>query len=262
VKRPRPPVVTFLSDFGLADTYVAEMKGRVLSLCPGAVLVDLTHDVPPFDIEAGACLLARAVTVFPEGSIHLAVVDPGVGSDRRGLVIEGPRAWFIGPDNGLFTPVLEGARVFELDPARITTAPAAPTFHGRDLFAPAAARLAAGAEAAAIGTPVTDPVRLDAGDARGASTGRIVHVDRFGNCITSLAAARLADQAAGGVVLVALGHRIALFVRTYAEAPAGRAVALPGSGGRIEIAVREGSAAALLGLSRGDEVHLEPASRR
>jgi len=248
-----PALVTLTTDFGLGDSYVAEMKGRLLALCPRVQIVDLTHDVPPFDVEAGAVLLARTVNAFPAGTIHLAVIDPGVGTSRRGLVLRTRTAWFVGPDNGLFAPFLDGAAAFALLPERLAAQGPAATFHGRDLFAPAAARIAQGIEVEDFAIPIDDPVRppVRAG-------GRIVHIDRFGNCVTNLAwPGEL--PAEGGTTPCALHCgvvTISRLVRTYGDAPTGEPVALVGSAGWLEIAVREGNAAQRLGLHRGDPVML------
>lgn len=246
-----PALVTLTTDFGLGDSYVAEMKGRLLALCPRLRIVDLTHDVPPFDVEAGAVLLTRTVAAFPSGTIHLAVIDPGVGTTRRGLVVRTQAAWFVGPDNGLFGPFLEGAAAFALLPERLSPHGAAATFHGRDLFAPAAARLALGMAVEDFAAPIADPVRppVRAG-------GRIVHIDRFGNCITNLTWPDGAP-AQGDSPPFALRCgvvTISRLVRTYGDAPPGVPVALVGSAGWLEIAVREGNAAQRLGLHRGDPV--------
>ncbi len=242
------PIITLTSDFGLADSYVAEMKGAILSRLPAVVLVDVSHDVPPHDVEAGAYLLQRAVPAFPAGTVHLAVVDPGVGSARRGLVLAAAGQWLVGPDNGLLGPFLAGSGAWSLDAARLATGPVSATFHGRDLFAPAAARLAAGEEPDAFATPVADPVRPEA-----TPRPRILHVDRFGNCVTNLAPDRLPE---GGWILEAGGHAVRRRVSTYADAPPGEPVLILGSAGLLEIALREESAAARLGLRRGQPVHL------
>ena len=182
------PLVTLLTDFGSSDSYVAEIKGVLLGLCPAAVLVDVTHAVPPGDIRAGAYLLGRSWHRFPAGTVHFSVVDPGVGTTRAALALRAHGHWFVGPDNGLFTPVLRDAEV------EIVTLPtpagAAPTFHGRDLFAPAAAALARGTPLQALGEPfITMPARLTYTEPHyeGKSViGEIVYVDRFGTLVTNL----------------------------------------------------------------------------
>lgn len=249
------PIVTLLSDFGTADGYVAEVKGTIMSRAPEAVLIDVAHDVPAHDIEAGRLAIARYWRKFPSGTVHFAVVDPGVGSARRALAVESDGRFLVGPDNGLLSPalLLGGARAVELP----VPAGASPTFHGRDVFAPAAALLAAGSPVDALGLPVTDPEVRRTREARrvadGAIEGAVITVDRFGNAVTNLLAAH------GGVVEV--GTLRLPVLRTYADVAPGTPLALVGSSGLIEIAVRGGNAAALLGLSRDATVLLRTARR-
>jgi S-adenosylmethionine hydrolase len=252
-----PPIVTLLSDFGASSVYPAQLKGAVLRVLPDARLVDLTHDVPAFDVLAGALALEACSRAFPAGAVHLAVVDPGVGTARRAICLvdaEGRR--FVGPDNGLFTPFLVGAwRVRLLSAPGIVPVPASATFHGRDLFAPVAAWLAGGGDASQLGPEVHDPVRLEwpvairKGDEL---HGRTLAADPYGNVVTSI----LAPQIAGEVASVWVGDRRARWVQTYGEGEQGELLALVGSGGRVEVAVREGSAAALLSGGRGVPVRV------
>jgi S-adenosyl-L-methionine hydrolase (adenosine-forming) len=240
------PVVTLLTDFGTSDSYVAEMKGVLLSLCPEAVLIDVTHAVPPGDVRAGAYLLGRSWHRFPLGAIHLAVVDPGVGTARAALAMRTQGHAFVGPDNGLFTPVLKDAEV------EIVVLPtpdsAAPTFHGRDLFAPAAAALARAAPLTSLGPPLTRiPERLTYTEPRyeGKSVvGEIVYVDRFGTLVTNLTTELVPPYA----VLEVEGLEIGPLRRTFGDVPTGGLLAYVGSAGAVEIAVRDGSAARRLGL--------------
>jgi S-adenosylmethionine hydrolase len=251
-----PLIVTLLSDFGADSGYPAQMKGVVLRAVPDARLVDLSHAIPAFDVLAGALMLEACVRAFPVDAVHLAVVDPGVGSARRAICVvdrEGRR--FVGPDNGLFTPFLAGARVRLLSAPGVVPVPASATFHGRDLFAPVAAWLAAGGDPAQLGPEVTDPVRLDwpHAERKGDEVhGRTLAADPFGNLVTSI---REEDLAAP-VQLAWVGDRQARWVRTFAEGDQGQLIALLGSGGRVEIAVREGSAARLLGAERGIPVRV------
>jgi len=246
-------VVTLLTDFGTADGYVAEVKGTILSRAPEAVLVDVTHDLPAQDVEAGRLALARYWRKFPPGTVHLAVVDPDVGSARPALAVASDGRFLVGPDNGLLSPALlvGGARVVALP----VPPSASPTFHARDVFAPAAAMLASGSPVDALGTPVDDPVIRRTVEARrlpdGAIEGQIIAVDRFGNAVTNLVAAH------GGVVEV--GTLKLPVRRTYADVTPGMPLALSGSSGLVEIAVRDGNAAASLGLGRGGIVLLRPA---
>jgi hypothetical protein len=254
---PRP-VVTFTSDFGAGSGYPAQMKGEVLRRLPDATLVDVSHEVPPFDVLGGALLLEACVPRFPVEAVHLAVVDPGVGTSRRPVCVvdrEGRR--LVGPDNGLFTPFLEeGARCFLLsDPAVLPPDPS-PTFHGRDLFAPAAAWIAAGGDPARLGPAVLDPVRLEWPRAvlrEGAIAGLCLAADPFGNLVTSI---RAADAGGRALVSVEVAGRPARPVTTFGEGVPGELVAYWGSAGRLEVAVREGSAARDLGAGRGAPVRV------
>jgi S-adenosyl-L-methionine hydrolase (adenosine-forming) len=246
-------VITLLTDFGTADGYVGEMKGVLASRAPGVPIVDIAHDVAPQDVDAARLALARYWRRFPEGTVHLVVVDPGVGSARAGLAVASAGRLLVGPDNGVLSPalLLPGARAVRL---RVPDA-AAPTFHGRDVFAPAAALLARGAAPESLGDPHPEPVLRRTPEPRrlgdGALEGEIITVDRFGNCVTNLMAPRGGSCSVGGL---ALGE----VRRTYGDAPRGDAIALTGSSGLLEIAIRDGSATAVLGLRRGDRVVLRP----
>ncbi|HEU5194692.1 MAG TPA: SAM-dependent chlorinase/fluorinase [Methylomirabilota bacterium] len=262
-------IVTLTTDFGLRDAYVAEMKGVILGIAEAArqplSLIDVTHDVERHDITEGALALEAAAPCFPAGTVHLAVVDPGVGTARRGLALQAGRQVFIGPDNGLFTPFLENGdwRAWELIEADFRLPVVSRTFHGRDVFAPAAAHVATGVEPARLGPPIADPVRLAWPEVRavaGAVAGAVVHADRFGNLITSIHARTLAPVTRDLVVRV--GGREVPLVGTYGDLLVGRPGALIGSSGRLEIAVREGSAATLLRARRGTSVVVSRTSTR
>lgn len=254
---PRP-IVTLLTDFGAGSGYPAQLRGVLLSALPDAQLVDVSHEVPAFDVLAAALLLEACAPRFPAGAVHLAVVDPGVGTARRALALAdaGGRR-YVGPDNGLFTPFLDGAEVRQLVPGcGPVPHPASTTFHGRDLFAPVAAFLAGGGALAALGPAVADPVRLPW--PRAARRGDEVHgeclvADAFGNVLTSI---REEDLAPGEWSRAEVGGSIAPRALTYGEARPGELLALVGSSGRLEIAVRAGSAAARLGAFRGAPVRV------
>lgn len=228
------------------------MKGALLSAAPGLTLVDVTHAVPPGDVRAGAYLLGRAWPRFPSGTVHLAVVDPGVGTGRAGLAVAAHGHYFVGPDNGLFTLVLRDAEV------QIVVLPtpdgASPTFHGRDVFAPAAAALAAGATLAELGPPFAGmPVRLAYREPHheGKSVmGQVVYVDRFGTLVTNLTPELVPPYA----VIEVEGLEVGPLRRTYGDVPTGGLVAYLGSGGQVEIAVRDGSAARRLGMGVGGRI--------
>jgi S-adenosylmethionine hydrolase len=247
-------LVTLLTDFGTADGYVGEMKG-VLHTLGAEQVADIAHDIPAHDVDAARLALARYWRRFPPGPIHLVVVDPGVGGPRAALAVESEGRFLVGPDNGALSPALlhPGARCVAL----AVPASASPTFHGRDLFAPAAARLALGAPLETLGTAWADPVIRRTPEAvrraDGAVTGVVITVDRFGNAVTNLMARR------GGTIELP-GLRLPI-QRTYADADPGTPLALIGSSGLVEIAVRDGSAVRELSAGRGTPVLLRPAHR-
>ncbi len=265
------PLLGLLTDFGLSDGYVGVMKAVVLSIAPGAPLVDISHDIAPQDVEGGAWTLGIAWRYFPVGSVLLCVVDPGVGSARQAIALEAHGRRFVGPDNGLFTAPLDDVglddaqppRCVRLDASRYHLPVTSATFHGRDIFAPCAAHLAAGVSLEALGSAV-DPATLlrlpverrprREGDVY---IGRIAHVDRYGNLITTFGPAltrlALAQQMARVVVAQCeVGARATHF----AAGPVGEPFFLQDSSGALAIAVRDGSAALALGSRRGDEALL------
>lgn len=244
------PIVTLLTDFGTADGYVAEMKGVLLSAVPGVNVVDVSHEIGPQEIDGARLALARYWRRFPEGTIHLVVVDPGVGGARAALAVASDERLLVGPDNGVLSPALlvPGARAVSLP----VPANAAATFHGRDVFAPAAASLALGVPLDSLGTVASEPeilrtpepTRLPDGSVR----GQVIAIDRFGNAITNCLSIRGGSILVGGLTLP-LQH-------SYSDVERGAPVALVGSSGLVEIAVRDGSAARELGLERGTVVVL------
>jgi S-adenosylmethionine hydrolase len=255
-----PPLVALLTDFGLQDHYVGAMKGAILSACPEATLVDVTHEVPPHDVAAGALALDAAYRHFPPGTVFVAVVDPGVGSERRPVAVQAGRWLFVGPDNGVFTYVLDAeptARVRLIANAPLFRERPSPVFHGRDLFGPVGALLAAGLAFEEVGPAVTDAVRLGlppkARTAEGWE-GAVLHVDRFGNLTTNILESDLAALGEGGTLEVWLGSEILPLVRSYSDVGPGRPCALVGSSGRLEIAVRLGRGATLPGAGVGARV--------
>jgi S-adenosylmethionine hydrolase len=244
------PIITLLTDFGTADGYVAELKGVLYSAAPDVTVVDLSHEVAPQDVESGRLAVARYWRRFPSGTVHMVVVDPGVGSNRAALAVSSDGRFLVGPDNGVLSPslLLSGAHAVTL---RVPSTASA-TFHGRDVFAPAAAALATGTPIDALGVACLDPVIRRTPEARrgpdGSVIGEVIAVDRFGNAISNLIAPR------GGRIEVA--GRAMPIVRTYADAGVGDIVALVGSSGFVEIAQREGNAARALALARGTPVTL------
>ncbi|MDX2165972.1 MAG: SAM-dependent chlorinase/fluorinase [Deltaproteobacteria bacterium] len=258
----RPAVVTLLTDFGSADAYVGIMKGVALGVRRDLTLVDLTHDIPPQAVAVGALLLRSAVPFFPAGTVHCAVVDPGVGSARAGVAVVTDAAVLIGPDNGLLAPAaaaLGGARaIVELQHTALFRHPVSATFHGRDVFAPVAAHVAGGLDPLTLGPHRDGLVPLDLPAPRLAADavqGEVIHVDRFGNLLTNIDAAALAafrDHRLS--VTVGAMSPVAGLVATYADAAPGGLCALLSSWGTLEIARRDGSAAAALGAGRGAAV--------
>lgn len=243
-------IITLLTDFGTADGYVGEMKGVLMTLVPETTIVDISHDIPPQDVEYARLTVARVWQRFPRGTIFVVVVDPGVGSSRAALAVQSDGRFLIGPDNGVLSPALlvAGVRVVEL------TAPpdASSTFHGRDIFAPAAAAIARGEPMEALGRDVDSPIIRRTPEptrrADGTLQGEVIVVDRFGNAITNLIGLRGGSVDAGG--------RTIPLRNTYADVQTGEVVAVVGSMGLIEIAVRDGTAARVLGLERGATVVL------
>jgi S-adenosylmethionine hydrolase len=250
-------VVTFTSDFGSADAYAGAMKGVVLSLAPDAVLVDITHAIPRSDVAAGALALSQVVPFFPSGSVHVAVVDPGVGGERAGLVIEAGGRTFVGPDNGVLSLATRSPRcAYRIDNPSFRRDPVSPTFHGRDIFAVTAGRLAGGSPAKDAGPPMAAIVELPAmedGPLASECRGRVIHVDVFGNLVTSLGG----GPTEGRWQLRCMNRRFELRGgRTFSDVAAGDFVLYEGSSGRVEIAVRDGSAAVLTGVRAGASFEL------
>lgn len=250
----RLPLITLLTDFGTADSYLGEIKGVLLSSCPGAILVDLTHTIEPGDIPSAAFVLERAWPRFPPETVHLVVVDPGVGSERAALAVRAGGHTFIGPDNGVLTHPTSVSD----QPIRMLKTPegASPTFHGRDLFAPAAARAASGIRLEELGPEFTGtPVILSVAEPHheGKSLiGTVVYVDRFGNLITNLDQDAVPSYGVLEVEEIEIGR----LQRTFGDVAPGELLAYVGSGGQVEIAVRGGSAARRLGLGVGGRVRV------
>lgn len=256
-------VITFLTDFGLQDAYVGAMKGVVLSINPQAQMVDLTHEVAAQDVETAAFLLRGAYRYFPAGTVHVVVVDPGVGGARRGLAGRMGEYFFVAPDNGVLSWVLADApsyEMVELTNAEYFLPHVSRTFHGRDLFAPVAAHLSLGVPVSAFGPPLTDPVRFPVPQPvieESQITAQVIHVDRFGNLITNVTDATLTRwQGQADVVIEVAGQRIEGVSATYSAAPPHGLLALFESSGHLEIAVREGSAAKRLKVGRGASVYV------
>jgi S-adenosylmethionine hydrolase len=256
IANPRPrPIVTLTTDFGTRDFYVAAMKAVLIRHCPDVRLIDVTHSVPPQDILCGSITLERAVDGFPPGTIHLAVVDPGVGTDRRLLIVELNRQLIICPDNGLIT--WSWRRLGPGKAHEVTRRPASSsaTFHGRDILAPIASLLAAGESLTKLSQPIDDPVLLATSPACMNETGRVIHIDHFGNATTNVLHDVIREQPVKQVAVK--GRKVGKIRRTYWDVAPGKPLALIGSSGLLEIAIRDGSAAAELKIRVGDEVRVE-----
>jgi S-adenosylmethionine hydrolase len=259
---PRP-IVTLLTDFGTRDWFVGVVHGVILSRAPEAQIVDLTHDIPPGDVSLAAFVLEVATPEFPPGAVHVAVVDPGVGTGRRALCVAARGHYFVGPDNGILECALAapGAQAFEIREERFLRLPLSRTFHARDVFAPVAAHLARGEQPPVLGPPVADALRLEprrAVSLDGELRGAVAYIDRFGNCITNLGEEDL-RHAFPGVPPEELAVGIAAqwvqgISSTYAGVPVGTLVAVIGSTGRLEVASYAAQAAARLGVAVGDPV--------
>jgi S-adenosylmethionine hydrolase len=252
-----------LTDFGVRDHYAGTMKGVALGICPDATLVDISHEVPPHDVVAGALELAACYRYFPAGTVFLAVVDPGVGSCRRGIAADTGDYRWVAPDNGVLTVVLEETpprKVVELTERRYARPTVSRTFEGRDRFAPAAAWLAKGIELSALGRPAGPVHRLDLPHLTVTAdqlTGEVLRVDRFGNLITNIDRRSFEKLAQDGTLEVRIGsHQIPRVVSTYADVGPGEICALFGSTDHLEVAANGANAASELGIDRGAPVHV------
>lgn len=255
-----PALITLTTDFGLRDPFVGIMKGVILTINAEAKLVDLTHEVDSFDVLEGALTLVQSYGYFPHGTIHLVVVDPGVGSERRPILLSTPDAIFVGPDNGIFSLIYEREPAFEV--RHIITEqyfrrPVSQTFQGRDIFAPVAAWLSRGAAAGNFGPVIGDYIRVQPPrpqqTGKGRLQGSVLRIDKFGNVITNF---RPGDLPANFRLLVQ-GRAITNLVASYSAGEPGEVFAIVGSAGFVEVSAREASAAAMLGAHKGDPVKLE-----
>ncbi len=266
------PIITLTTDFGLADAYVGQMKGVILSISPEARIVDITHEIRSQQIQQAAFLTQTAWPAFPRGTIHIAVVDPGVGTERRAILVQTDQGSFLGPDNGVLSaslpddtrpatmsviPASDSLRVFELSNEAYMRQPTSATFHGRDIFAPAAAHLSIGLDPAELGSPLTElnalpPFRAARGE-DGTMTGQVVHVDRYGNVVTDI---RLVDLPEGSFSIEVAGHSVPGPYRTFADLEGLGAIV--GSSQYLGIAAPNGSAAEILEIDIGTAVRLRP----
>jgi len=255
-------VITLTTDFGTLDPYVGIMKGVILTICPDANIVDITHHVEQGDILCGSIILRESYRFFPKGSVHVAVVDPGVGGERRPIAISGDGYFFVGPDNGIFWPIIEGLRDFKvvhLKEPRFFLKEISYTFHGRDIFAPVAAHLLKGVDILDMGDPISDPVKLKIPTCTiGDDTieGEVIRVDRFGNLITNIDKESL-DRFKGnrlkGIYLNDL-HIAKKISKSYEEAGEGNFLAIVGSSNLLEISLSMGNACKKLNLTRDQAI--------
>jgi len=263
--RNNPPPVTLITDFGLADGYVGAMKGVIIDVLPWVQVIDITHDIEPQNIRQAAFVLNTVAPHFPECTVHLVVVDPGVGTERRPIAVYTQSAVFVGPDNGVFTWIYKTQTVREireLTNPYYMRAQVSPTFHGRDLFAPFAAHIAAGVPAPSLGPVVGAPVTFDILEPKRSYDdsihGHVIHIDSFGNVITNITEKMLAGHEQWVFALAGLDVRT--FRRTYAYVREGQFMALIGSHGFVEIAIRNGNAAQRLGVKLDNQVVARPVS--
>lgn len=256
----RSGIISLLTDFGIRDGYVAAMKGVILSVNPAARLVDISHEVEPQDVQAGAFLLSHHARFFPEGTVHLAVVDPGVGSGRRLLAVDAGAQAYVAPDNGLLDCCLDlgSTRAVELTESKWWRQPVCPTFHGRDILAPVTAHLSTGLSLNDFGRIINLVRRLPTRQCLAMASevrGEVVYVDRFGNLVTNIPGRTLAELSAGGEVEISVDrHVIGPVQNTYAAVAGGKVVALVGGFGLLEIGVNRGSAARHLAAGVGASV--------
>jgi S-adenosyl-L-methionine hydrolase (adenosine-forming) len=250
--------ITLLTDFGTSDGYAAAMKGVITTICHDAIVDDAGHTIEAGDVLGAAIALERYWRRYPQGAVHIVVVDPGVGSARGALAISADNRYLVGPDNGVFTFVLKAFPEFEaydLSSLDTPTATISPTFHGRDLFAPAAAHMARGRKPDRLGTRVPKPVMLDVPEVskkNGVITGTVIHVDHFGNLITNV----MQDMVNAG--RVRLGKTdVGALRRTYSDVEAGGPIAVFGSNGRLEIAVRDDNASKYFKVGRGSKIEID-----
>ncbi|VAV85669.1 hypothetical protein MNBD_DELTA01-2025 [hydrothermal vent metagenome] len=260
-------IITLTTDFGRRDPWVGAVKGVILSINPEATIVDISHGISPQKIIEGSFVLSRAYPYYPEGTIHVAVVDPGVGTERRPVLIETERYFFIGPDNGLFTRVISSEKikqVIELDNSDYFLKDVSATFHARDVFAPVAAHLSCGVKPSELGTVMEEPLLIDLPKAEISPDiirGEVLYIDSFGNLITNIKETDISEMLGRGDIDIDVRWRtIHGLVESYTEGElgqnAGNAVALIGSSGFMEIAAYRDNAASALGVSVGEKVDI------
>jgi S-adenosylmethionine hydrolase len=253
-------MITLTSDFGLKDPYVAEMKGVILTINPKATLIDITHDIEKFNIRMAAFMLASAAPYFPEGTVHLAVVDPGVGTQRRAILIQTKKGFFVGPDNGILILAAQShgiEHVYHLTNPTFMLPKISSTFHGRDIFAPAAAHLEKGVQPIEFGPEINDPIKPEFAKVKrgnGSLIGEVMHIDGFGNIITNINEKMVQNYAKKVNVELPNISLILTFGKAYAQAKPKEPIVLIGSHGFMEIALNQGSAAEKFHAKAGDKI--------
>ncbi|HEY1219881.1 MAG: SAM-dependent chlorinase/fluorinase [Bryobacteraceae bacterium] len=258
----RKPIVTLTTDFGLQDHYVGAMKGVILGICPQAQIVDISHQVKPFQISEGAFLLAQACSCFPPKTVHAAVVDPGVGSARRPILVEAAGQYFVAPDNGVLAMIYAAQphKARAISNQRYFRQPVSRTFHGRDIFAPVAAHLAAGLAAPRLGKRIDDYLRpaflKPQRSGKRTWSGQILHIDRFGNIVTNFHASDFPDLETRNVSLTIGPQQVSVVARNYAECSSAELFLIVGSSGYVEVSVSQASAARVIGCETGAPAEL------
>ncbi len=256
-------MITLTSDFGLKDPYVAEMKGVILTIKPNATLIDITHDVEKFNTRNGAFILASAASYFPKGTIHLAVVDPGVGTARRAILLQTKLGFFVGPDNGILMLAAKSQGIeheYQLVNSKFMLPKVSSTFHGRDVFAPASAHLDSGVEPSEFGPEINDAITPDFASVtqkHGSFSGEVLHVDSFGNIITNINQKEIAHAKKVKINTQSISETFAL-LGTYGEAKPQETIALIGSHGFLEIALKQANAAEKYKMKVGEKIEATP----
>lgn len=260
-------VITLLTDYGITDSYVAEVKGAILKINPEATIIDISHDVGNYDISSGAFHMTRSAPYFPEGTIHVGVVDPGVGSTRKGIIIKAKNMWFVGPDNGLMAPAADRIgfeQAWEITNLEMLPSKVSDVFDGRDVFGPTGALLSKGVSPDEIGTKIDEIIRLPyyqpeiVGDV---IHGNVIHIDGFGNTVTNITYETLkligVDSKALFKLIVDDKEHIIPYVRRFSAVEKGELLLLVAGGGYLEISVNQGNARELLGMSEGTKIRLQ-----
>lgn len=257
-----PPIITLTTDFGTQDHYVGAMKAVMLSIAPEARFVDISHEIPPQDIMAGAWVLKNSASLYPSGTVHLVVVDPGVGTDRKPVALKMGDQLYVGPDNGIFSLIAEENEyeAVELTNRSYWREQASNTFHGRDIFAPAAAHLAAGVPLQELGEPLKSVVSyrwaIPISDNDGIQ-GWVLHIDRFGNLVTNIPASLIEEVIGESGLKIYVGNSILeKIVPTFGSVPDGEPAAYIGSAGNLEIAINKGNAQQMLSVEKGAQISI------